>query len=183
MRPQSPCAPRFTPQHNAACQALKTQLAGFIVACLRPQIPCGRFSCLDLAGWLREKGHPMAGISEQQSGKEQAASATASNASRGDATYTASGAAASPIDDARFMRRAIELAWRGAGWTGASSAKAGMRAMGRRTPSATRLPIVRDAQEPAPKAAHPLASRSANQAEPLPPLTPLAAPRKELPHT
>lgn len=28
-----------------------------IVACLRPQIPCGRFSCLDLAGWLREKGH------------------------------------------------------------------------------------------------------------------------------
>ncbi len=84
----------------------------------------------------------MAGISEQQPRKEQGQRATqqpsarengsdvatlsepngnapaASNAARGsDAKRTALHTAVSPVDDMRFMRRAIELAWRGAGWT------------------------------------------------------------------
>ena len=70
------------------------------------RFPAGVFSCLDPAGWPQEKGHPMAGIPEQRCEASAAAEA------QGDA-------AGNPCcaDDARFMRRAIELAWRGWGWT------------------------------------------------------------------
>lgn len=54
----------------------------------------------------------MAGISEQQPRKEEAAdTSNASVCATGETTP------ATCIDDARFMRRAIALAWRGAGWT------------------------------------------------------------------
>ena len=86
-------------QRFGACRA------SLFVAYQRPQIPCGRFSCLDPAGRPQEKGHPMAGIPEQRCEANV------------DAEAQGAAPAALGADDARFMRRAIELAWRGRGWT------------------------------------------------------------------
>ena len=101
-----------------------------------------------------------------------------------DAEAQGSAPAALDADEARFMRRAIELAWRGWGWTnpnplvGCVLVRDGrIIGEGWRTPSATRLPTAR--------AERPMAQRMRSTSTPMPrrPPTRPAAMRAERPPT